>query len=403
MGLGSRGGAEVVRFLVEKGADVTVTDLKKAKDLPLDELSDLEVKFTLGGHRAEDFRDADLIIRNPAVPAHNRYLEVARRGRVPVWMESTLFFSFCPSSKIIGITGTKGKTTTATLIAKILNRAGKKMVLAGNMGISMLAELPKITPETFVVLELSSFQLEGLAPLKKSPWISIITNIYPDHLNHYRNFEDYISAKKEIVRYQSPNDILLIDKENPHHRDLTSGIHSKVRGIEGGSSEIAREVGKIIGLHPAGVERAIRDFRGLPHRLEKIATIKGISFYNDSCATNPHATVYSIGCLGSPIVLITGGTDKNLDYEVLAQKLNREKIPTILLEGSATRKLLPLLDRELILGRFSDLFSAVRAAFRKAVSGSAVLFSPASASFEMFKDEFDRGEKYKEVVKSVTQ
>jgi UDP-N-acetylmuramoylalanine--D-glutamate ligase len=216
MGLGIHGGGlGVARFLVRQGADVTVTDLRTAEQLagPLAQLAGLPVRYVLGEHREADFVDTDLVVRNPAVPRESPLLAAARAAGVPVEMEMSLFFRLCPAP-IIGITGTKGKTTTTSLCADVLAAWWPETVVAGNMGVSALEQLPTIGPATPVVIELSSWQLEGLAEYGLSPQIAIVTNLSPDHLNRYGTMEDYAEAKRGIVRGQGAADIAILNRDD---------------------------------------------------------------------------------------------------------------------------------------------------------------------------------------------
>lgn len=217
MGLGTRqGGVGVARYLVNQGAEVTVTDLRPAEELrsALDELAGLPIRYVLGEHRPEDFERAEIVVRNPGVPAESPWLARARAAGARIEMEMTLFFRACPAP-IIGITGTKGKTTTSTLCASILRVARPETVLAGNLVVSALDALPRIRPETPVVIELSSFQLEALGEQGMSPHIAGLTNISQDHLNRYPSFNDYIEAKRNIARHQRPGDWFVVNRDDP--------------------------------------------------------------------------------------------------------------------------------------------------------------------------------------------
>lgn len=416
LGLGTHGGGVgVVKFLVEQGAEVQVSDLRKAEELPsLTEISDLFVSFSLGGHPPEIF-EADLIVRNPAVPHTAKVLQEAKRRGVPVVMESTLFFTFCPSSKVIGVSGTKGKTTTALLLEEAFKEAGERVLAAGNFGCSMLETLPQVSPKTWVVLELSSFQLEGLEVVKRSPHIAVVTNFFPDHLNRYQNMVEYARAKSHLFRYQKGRDLLLVERGAQKSLDLRC-VRSRIYDFEGGAREAAEKLFTILGLpFCQGIE--VKP----PYRLELIGEKEGVRFVNDSCATNPGATLFALDRFGDKVILIAGGTDKNLDYGELSKRVNEMKIPTVLLSGSATEKLKAGLRKELILTETADLEEAVRVAFAAArfgLSESArkacppksrpegrgrrwVLFSPGAASFELFNDEFDRGERFSGEVKKL--
>src|SRR5579884_1532943 len=221
MGLGLQGsGMAAARYAAQQGAIVRVTDMKSLEVLApsVQALAGLPIEFVLGEHREEDFLWADVVIRNPGVPLSSPYLRLAREHGAQIEMEIALFFLACPA-RIIGITGTRGKTTTSTLIYEILRASGAPTIIGGNVaGIETLSLLPQITPETQVVLELSSWQLEGLAPHKISPPVAVMTNVYPDHLDTYDSMEQYAEAKANIFRYQHPADLAIFNYDNPWTR-----------------------------------------------------------------------------------------------------------------------------------------------------------------------------------------
>ncbi|NBU63674.1 MAG: UDP-N-acetylmuramoyl-L-alanine--D-glutamate ligase, partial [Chloroflexia bacterium] len=230
MGLGVHGGGlGVARFCAEAGADVVVTDLRPAELLAesLTALADLPITYVLGAHRPSDFQQCDIVVRNPAVPATSPFLAMAQAAGAQIEMEMTLFFRLCPAP-IIGITGTKGKTTTSTLTAFLLATWHPDTVLAGNMRISALAQLAQITPTTLVVLELSSFVLEGLDVAGLSPAYAAITNIHPDHLDRYGSMANYIAAKAAIGRHQQPHDTLLLHASDPVLQDMAQTMPAHI-------------------------------------------------------------------------------------------------------------------------------------------------------------------------------
>lgn len=427
MGLGLLGqGLAVTRFLVDRGAKVTVTDLKSKKELlpTLKKLKGLPLRYVFGGHKKEDFTGADLIIRNPAVPLDSKYLQIARTQGIPIEMEIGLFFQACPASreKIIGVTGTRGKTTTTLLIGEILKAAGFKVAVGGNITeAAALSLLPKITLQSFVVLELSSWQLEGLESLRLSPHIAVFTNIFPDHLNRYSSMEDYIGAKKPIFKYQSEDDFLVLNFDNKAVFRLGEEAESKVCYFS--ASELPRKirrqlklrgrhnlenvaaamkVGEILGLDKAVVEKTVISFKGVEHRLEFVREVGGIKFYNDTAATIPEATMAALESFTEPVVLICGGADKNLDFSSLGKAIKSSTVKgVVLLEGSATAKMAAVIDENLVRGRFNVFKKAIKRAEETAGSGDVVLLSPACASFGMFVNEFDRGEQFKEEVRKL--
>ena len=415
MGLGIHGGGlGVANFFSKIGANVTVTDLKTRKELrpSIKQLSG-HPKLVLGQHNLVDFLKADLIVRNPGVPAESEFLAAARRANVPIEMESSLFFTLSPSKNIIGVTGTKGKTTTALLIGAILEKAGKDVKVAGNLRVSMLNLLSHIRKDTWLVLELSSWQLEGLGERKLSPHIAVLTNIYYDHLNRYKTFADYVEAKKNIFKFQKPSDFLVTKKDLA---GVVKGAKSKVILFSAKDESMetlnasrliglhnleniacASKAAKIIGIDEKVVVKALKDFC-VPDRLEEIRVIDGVKFINDTTATAPDATVAAISSFSNALILICGGADKNLDFSQMASAINRKVKKVILLDGSATPKIAKLVNRKLVLGQFSNLRKAVNKAWEVSEAGDVILLSPGCASFGMFKNEFDRGEQFKKIV-----
>ena len=442
MGLGVHGGGlGVTRFLVGQGATVTVTDLKSAEQLrpSLEALAGLPVRYVLGEHRTEDFSHTDLIVRNPGVPADSPYLAIARQHGVPIEMEMGLFFRLCPAP-IIGITGTKGKTTTTLLVGDMLRQVEPGTVIAGNLRISALELLPQIGPTTPVVLELSSWQLEGLEPHRRNPHIAAVTNISPDHLNRYRDLEEYAAAKKLIFRFQSPDDFLVLNADDAvvqgfaaeaqgrvawfsrqkpvvgayldgeqllwwwggHIHAVASRGDLRLPGVHNLENALAAmAIAGVWGAPPEAMGEALRSFRGVEHRLELVAEINGVRYVNDTTSTAPAAALAALAALAGPIVLIAGGADKKLDFSELGAAIARRVKALLLLEGTATDKLaaaVRAVKADLIAGRFNDLRAAVQAAQDIAQPGDTVLLSPGCASFGMFANEFERGEQFKAIV-----
>lgn len=449
MGLGLHGGGlGVTRWLVRQGARVTVTDLKKEKDLKptMELLKDAPVEFVLGEHREADFTDSDLIVRNPGVPKESRYLEIAKAHNVPIRMELGLFMELLPRgmAQVIGITGTKGKTTTTLMTGAILKRAYPKTVVAGNLRVSALELLDQIDSDTPVVLEMSSFQLEEFQELKASPHIAALTNVYPDHLNRYRDMDEYIWAKAQIFLHQQPQDSVILNFDNGICTRLRPKAIAKViwfsrtRAIkqgarldrdwlvwndENGSHKILPVTDLIAGQHNIenalaaiaitkawGVEndvitQALREFKSVPHRLELVRELNGVRYINDTTATAPAATVAALKTVKTDtgnIYLIAGGYDKGLPYAEMAQAIAETKTQVILLDGSATVKIEQALDaanaQAQIIARTDSLPQALWIGQQKAVSGDIVLLSPGAASFGMFANEFERGDTFRELV-----
>lgn len=469
MGLGLHGGGlGVTRWLLNQGAHVTVTDLKNAQELAPSlaalrssleagarpgamrgpgSFEDARIELVLGEHRESDFTGADLIIRNPGVPRESRFLALAKEHHVPIRMEMGLFFEQLPrgGDQVIGITGTKGKTTTTLMVGAILKKANPKTVVAGNLRVSALELLGQIDADTPVVLELSSFQLEEFETLRISPHLAAITNIYPDHLNRYRDLDEYAAAKANIYRHQEIKDCCVLNFDNSALTHLRSRVPSRVvwfsrlhplkdgafvdRGEivwneHGAKSHIlpvpalgmdgehnienalaATAVASAWGAAPGAIGQALREFKGVPHRLEVVRQLKGVTYINDTTATAPVATIAALKALAGRkkgILLIAGGADKGLEYEELARSVAQLRPLVVLLQGSATPKLERALRArgcgELIRGPFDRLDGAVMQAQQEAPPGSVVLLSPGAASFGMFANEFERGDKFREIV-----
>lgn len=440
MGLGIQGGGVgVARWFLEKGARVTVTDLKTEKELDksLRELKSLKNKseFVLGRHREEDFLQADLVICNPDVPQNSLYLKICRENNVPVEMDESLFMKLCPRRKnIIGVTGTRGKTTTIHLISAILKKAGYHVLMGGNLrGVATLSLLDKITDKSLVVLELSSWQLQGFAQDKISPHISVITNIYPDHLNRYSTMQDYVEDKKNIYRFQTKDDFLVLNKDYNYYNDYNFNKEveasilwfskndivqlSKQFSLKGSHNlenlAAARAVVKIFKIDDKTITGAIRNFQGVEFRLQEVAEIDSVIYVNDTTSTTPMATVMALRAYeNQPIILICGGTSKNLPLEELVREIKKRVKALILIEGTGTGELERVMrgirgiremreKKKLILGKLGNLKEAVMTARKIAVKGEIVLFSPGFTSFGMFRNEYERGEKFNEILEQI--
>jgi UDP-N-acetylmuramoylalanine--D-glutamate ligase len=391
MGLGVHGGGlGVARFLVDQGADVTVTDMRGPDLLKpsLDALAGLPIRYVLGEHREADFRSADLVIRNPGVPRESPYLQIARAAGAAIEMEMTLFFRLCPGP-ILGITGTKGKTTTTLLAGAMLREQYPDTVVAGNLRVSALEALPRITAGTPVVLELSSWQLEGLGEAQLSPQYACVTNISPDHLDRYGSMEAYVDAKRQIFLYQDKNGVAirnlddgivahmaeralgrsawfaasdiqahgppifanievafwrgdrLIWRRTGDQDDIICYQHDqKLVGSHNRSNvAAATALAKSFGISTEHIRAAISKFAGVPHRLELVRELDGVRYINDTTATAPEAAIAALRSFDAPIVLICGGADKQLPFDTLARAIIARTKAVVLLKGTATPKL----------------------------------------------------------------
>ncbi|MFN3301690.1 MAG: UDP-N-acetylmuramoyl-L-alanine--D-glutamate ligase [Patescibacteria group bacterium] len=427
MGLGLLGGGVgVVKWLVKQGANVLITDLKTKNQLKssLDKLKGLPVKYVLGKHREKDFKNADLIIKNPAVPRHSKFLKIARKNNIPIESDLSIFFRLF-KGKIIGVTGTKGKSTTVSLLSHILKMSKKKFIFGGNIGQSPLNYLDKNYP--LAVLEISSWQLEDMAHLKKSPHIACITTIFPDHLNTYKNFREYINSKKLIFKYQKKGDILVLNADDPIVKKFAKLSKAKVIFFSSRSSSFflsdrlkkktrgktliycnndilaAATIASILKIPSTTIKKAIKTFRGLPNRLEFVREKNGIKYYNDSTSTVPQSTILALNSFGKErnIILISGGADKKLDFKKMAREISKKCKWVILLPGTATKKI----KKELLKIGYDSLFEvktmkeAVNKANKIATRGDIVLLSPGCASFGIFQNAYDRGAQFVKQVK----
>ena len=400
MGLGLHGGGVgAAKFFHKQGAKVLVTDLKTKKQLKksVDKLKSLPIKLVLGKHRQEDFVKADLIIRNPGVPRESKYLKIAKDNSIPVKTDMDIFFDLCPGT-IIGITGTKGKSTVATLVYLFLKKKYSKTFLAGNIGVSPLELLNKIDKKSKVVLELSSFELEDL---KKSPKVAVITALFPDHLNRYKDFRHYVNAKKSIFKYQNKNDILVLNNNDPETKKLYSEAKSKVYFFKSSNAAAAVLVAELFKIPKNDIKKILSNFKGVPHRQELVVIKKGVKYINDTTATNPEAVIFAIETFRerfpkSKIVLIAGGEDKKLNYRSLARNIKHNVDYVVLFPGTASNKLKKDLSK---FYSVKSMKQAVKKASSLAQKGDIVLLSPGAASFNLFENEFDRGNQFVEAVK----
>jgi len=426
MGLGLLGrGLGDTLFLVRCGARVTVTDLKTAEELApsVKQLEGLPVTLKLGEHDEADFINADMILRNADVPRSSRFLEIAARNGVPIEMDESLFVKHF-HGLVVGITGTRGKTTTTTLIHRILSAHRSRVFLAGNiMGCATLPLLERIGPDDAVVLELSSWQLQGFHDAMLSPKAAVFTNVYPDHLNRYAGMEDYIGDKKAIFRYQREEDFCLFNGDQEATRVLAEEAPAG-RGFFRASDippdwkvplpgrhnreNVAAALGmaRRLAVPEAIIRSEVESFQGIEHRLQWLGVKNGIQFINDSTSTTPVAGCAALAAVdGERILLIAGGADKRLDLSPFAKAAASRASRIALLDGTATsqlyREIVNAGGKDKILGRFDDLRRAVEGLYSEARTGDVILLSPGCASFGMFRNEFHRGETFINVVKEI--
>nr|WP_236843594.1 UDP-N-acetylmuramoyl-L-alanine--D-glutamate ligase [Borreliella burgdorferi] len=437
MGLGLNGGGVTLsRFLLKRGAKLVITDLKSETELALsiDALRDFEdqIRYVLGKHDVNDFKNADIVVKNPGVKPNNKYLKFAKRIETDI----SLFLMF-NKNPIVAVTGTKGKSTLVSLLYQALKEKYPGVKLGGNIGVSPLSFFDQLDGKSPLILELSSWQLQSLENF--NPIISIITNVYNDHQNYYLNFDDYIIDKSKIFvnqtsgiviiqdqayckyfsKFKSKARVILFSEFNPcdfdqdifycnegkvYFNDSLIGSFSNSRAVFIVPKVITFFVSYYLNIDLNRTGQILNNFKGIEHRLEFVKSVQNVMFYNDTASTIPESTVLSVKSLKTKdnrINLIVGGTDKELDF-LSFSKIADIVRTWILIRGSATVKIIKILEKSSIqYFLFDSLRDAVNYAFKISSPGDIVLFSPASASFELFNNEFDRGLQFKNLVNNL--
>lgn len=445
MGLGLfGGGAGVARYLAERGARVLVTDLRSEEALrpSLEQLHDLPITFHLGEHCERDFTETELVVVNPAVKEDSPYLRAARESGVALETEINLFFRLCPAP-ILGVTGSVGKTTTTSMIGHILGCSGRRVHVGGNIGCSLLLNVEKIRPDDIVVVELSSFQLRRLSWTRRSPAISVVTNLHPNHLDNHPTLEEYAQCKKRILAYQRPGDTAVLNADDPlvsqwgeecrgsvlyfglqdtgapgafaRDRQIAlrdaAGVHRvcacnemPLPGVHNVANALAAAAAcAAAGLSPQEIANGLRTVQPVPHRLEPVGEWGGVRYYNDSKATTPQSTLTALAAFDRPIILIAGGSSKGFKYGEFARRAVQYLKAAVLL-GQTAPELAAAIRQADAVGRVttrtaSSLEEAVREASRLSTAGDVVLLSPTTASYDMFLNYEKRGECFKECVR----
>ena len=438
VGLGKSGVASAV-FLKSRGARVTVSDAKPEAELRDEILLLLEHGITVetGGHGDRTFRGQDLIVVSPGVPADAPQLVQARNLGEPVIGEIELAAQFLPGS-IVAITGANGKTTTTSLAGEIIAAGKFPTLVGGNIGTPAISFVDQAGPATWTVLEVSSFQLETIVEFR--PRIAVILNITPDHLDRHRTFANYVNAKARIFENQRPDDFTVLNADDPTTSELSNRTRAQlfwfsrkneiekgafVRGthiyFRKGNSEreimplvevplkgahnlenvlAGVSIGMLVGCPPEQIRQAVRNFKAVEHRLEFVAKVAGVDYYNDSKATNVDATIKALESFPANIHLILGGKDKGSDYTVLHDLL-RQRVKRVYTIGAAAAKIESQIQGAAEIDHAETLENAVRRASESAVAGDVILLAPACASFDQFQSYEHRGRVFKEVVHSL--
>ena len=432
----------LIDYFYEKKAEVTVFDEREIGEIEkniIDKITDYGMRMSFGKNYLKKLKGFDLILRSPSCMPTIPELEAEEERGAIVTTEIELLIKMCPC-QVIGITGSDGKTTTTTLISEILKDGGYNVHTGGNIGIPLFTKLNEIMPEDKVVLELSSFQLMDM---DVSPDIAVITNITPNHLNVHKDYEEYINAKKNIFKYQDKDGILILNYDNEITRNCAKEAKGKVIFF---SSKQKLDNGYIVdvdvikrcddnlrkhilntkeliirGMHnfenvatafaatsslvdETKAIETVKSFKGVEHRIEFVREINGAKWYNDSASSTPSRTISGLNSFEEDIVLIAGGADKNLDYTPIAKPIV-DKVKTLILMGQTAEKIYDKVkeeqerqNKQINIYMADSLSQAVILAKRYSEPKQVVLFSPASTSFDMFKNMYDRGAQFKEIV-----
>lgn len=435
MGLGRfGGGVGVTRWLARQGARVTVTDLASADDLAasLEQIADLNPTLHLGGHEERDFREVDLVVVNPAVPERSDFLRAACDAGVPVTTEINLFVERCPA-RTVGVTGSVGKSTVTAMVGQVLSEATKggvgeaaRVWVGGNIGRSLLDDLNAMRAGDIVVLELSSFQLQRTPAVRWSPNVSVITSITPNHLDWHGDFDAYVDAKLNILRYQHRQRDVVVIQDTPTLREAVARLGPNPArlwwyGLDGDqpvahsggerlcwegltldvpgrhnreNAAAALAVAHAFGVPPADAVAALASFEALPHRLQRVVTRDGVTYYDDSKSTTPEAALTAMRAIDAPLLVILGGYDKRSDLSEVARQAGRRARFAACI-GTTGRGLADAIRAAGGAAEFcGELPAAVAACQRRAGPGDVVLLSPACASWDQFPDYRVRGEMF---------
>ncbi|AKM81931.1 TPA: UDP-N-acetylmuramoyl-L-alanine--D-glutamate ligase [Candidatus Berkelbacteria bacterium] len=446
LGLGGENVA-MVKFLASYGGEITICDRAEGEEAISSytkQLSGVNYQLRLGPAYLDNLKDFDIVFRTPGLPYLNEKIQEAKESGVEISSQTKLFFDLCPSP-IIGVTGTKGKGTTTSLIGEILNKSVNaqgsstfinRVYVAGNIGRAPIEFVQELTKDDVVVLELSSFQLQDL---HKSPHIGVVLDIKSDHLDVHKDHDEYVLAKTAIVKYQTKNDFAVVNADYSvstdfalktpaevfwfsRKRSVDQGIfvenENLLLRIEGKNHLIANKkeitlrgdhnleniAAASIAAYLSGVgidtiRSVVKKFKGLEHRLEFVAQIGGVKYYNDSFSTTPDTAIAAINAFSEPVILIAGGSEKNADYSELGEEISKN-VKTVILIGQTG----PRIKKEIkntslkIIDDLSNLREVMQAVKKEAKKGDIVLLSPASASFDWFVNYKDRGLQFKKLV-----
>lgn len=426
MGLGLLGGAlNDIHYLAKHGAILTVTDLKSATQLKssLDKLKKYpKIKFVLGGHKIEDFKNADIILQPGNVPIDSPYFMEARKNKIPIFVSESFFAHYAMGAILVGVTGTRGKSMTTALIYEILveNIKDRKVYLGGNVrNVSTLALLDKIKPGDIIVMELDSWALHGMGDIKISPHISVFTSFMPDHMNFYENnMEKYFDDKANIFKYQKKGDVLVTNKDVKKlikQKTKSRIILADKKNVAGWQFIVpgehqrqnlayAVEVAKQFGISLEKIKKSVAKFKGVEGRLQLLRVYKGVKIYNDNNATTPEAVIAGIKAVKEEmhnLVLICGGSDKKVDLTNFTKEVNKNCKMMVLIPGTGTEVLLKNYKIKIPYKIGEGLKEVIKYALSNAKKGDTILFSPGFASFGMFNNEYERNDQFVKLIKKL--
>ncbi len=434
MGLGHFGGGIAVsRWLIQQGGQVTVTDEAPPEKLAesLRELEGLPITFHLGGHDPGDLDACDLLVVSPAVPKERSpfVAEAVRRG-IPLTSEMNLFIERCRARRIVGITGSAGKSTTTAMLGSILEAAlpgggGPRGWVGGNIGRSLLLELDVIQSQDVVALELSSFQLEDLGRMRWSPQLALITNIQPNHLDRHGTLEAYADAKMNIVRYQSADDAVYISEDDEALAERVRAVGAAGRLVrydfDSGFTNVLRLPGRHNRANAAGavalarglgipddqIRRGLAKFAGLPHRLELVGEADGVRYFNDSKSTTAESTQIALDAFEEPVVMLVGGRGKGAPFDELSRHL-AERAKAVVPYGETraifeeqVRRFARQMGREVAVRPAESFEEAVQLGRELATAGDVVVLSPACTSYDLFSNYEERGDTFRRLVQEM--
>jgi UDP-N-acetylmuramoylalanine--D-glutamate ligase len=399
-----KSGVSLCKLLLSLKKQVKVSEKGQRQSFPsslIDEFKNRGVEFEFGGNSENFIKDSQLVVLSPGVDTFNSSV-VNAAGMYNIPCVGEIEFSWwLTKAKFIAITGTNGKTTTTSLIYQLLKKKNKRVFLGGNIGIPLSSFVLDTKEGDLIVLEISSFQLETIVKFK--PYVASLLNISPDHLNRYADMDEYSRAKMNIFKNQGKDDWAVLNQNLDLSEDNKKSIKSKILRF---SNEFSNEnyscvyrIGSIFGIDKSDCQDLFSSFKGMPHRMQLVREVRGINFINDSKATNPASTVWALKNLEGPVILIAGGKDKGLDFSQIKPYLKNVK--KVNLFGESASKIEKLLQSDVDTAKHSSLEEIVFSSFQEAKEGDTILFSPMCASFDMFSNYAERGQKFMEIVNNL--